>query len=123
MKLKIFLLIFIIYSCTKQNIDNTCSDQYYKGKLVLKGICMNYVIEIIEGQINPDLIESEWINEFNNKKYNNVFALESVCYFPENLNEEDEFKFIINNTIEMKCAVCLAYSPTPKKSLKIEICK
>ena len=101
-----------------------CESETLTGKLVLKGICMNYVIEVIEGNIDPNLIEKEWINELTNVAYNNVFALGSVCSFPEGIEEGDTFQFSVQtNDADQTCAVCEAYSPTPDKSLQINICQ
>ena len=100
-----------------------CESEMLTGKLVLKGICMNYVIEVLDGDIDTDLIESEWTNETSNVVYNNVFALGSVCDFPEDIEEGDTFQFSVEtNGTDQTCAVCEAYSPTPEKSLQIKVC-
>jgi len=101
----------------------SCEPGSFTGKLVLKGICMNYVIEVLNGDIDENLIEKEWTNEFTNMKYNNVFALGSQCNFPENIEEGDTFQFFIETKdINQNCAVCEAYSPTPDRSLQIQVC-
>ena len=100
-----------------------CESSSYTGKLVLKGICMNYVIEVLNGDIDQKLIEDDWTNELTNVSYNNVFALGSYCNFPENIEEGDTFEFSIEtDDVNQTCAVCEAYSPTPGKSLKIKVC-
>ena len=100
-----------------------CESEKLIGKLVLKGICMNYVIEVLDGDIDSDLIENEWTNEETNVVYKNVFALGSVCDFPDNIEEGETFQFSIDtNDVNQSCAVCEAYSPTPEKSLWIEVC-
>jgi hypothetical protein len=101
-----------------------CESEMLTGKLVLKGICMNYVIEVLDGDLDYDLIEGEWTNEATNVEYKNVFALESVCNFPEGIEEGDTFQFSVKTqSLDQECAVCLAYSPTPDKSLQIEVCE
>ncbi|MDN3642005.1 DUF6174 domain-containing protein [Lutimonas halocynthiae] len=101
-----------------------CESKSFTGKLVLKGICMNYVIEVLDGDMDQNLIENEWTNELTNVSYDNVFALGSYCSFPENIKEGDTFQFSIEtNDINQTCAVCEAYSPTPNKSLKIKVCE
>lgn len=100
-----------------------CEKETLTGKLVLKGICMNYVIEVLDGDIDSELIESEWTDQDTNLVYTNVFTLGSVCDFPENIEEGDTFQFSIKSqSLDQECAVCLAYSPTPEKSLQIEVC-
>ena len=84
---------------------------------------MNYVIEVLNGDIDQKLIEDDWTNELTNVSYNNVFALGSYCNFPENIEEGDTFQFSIEtDNRSQTCAVCEAYSPTPGKSLKIKVC-
>lgn len=100
-----------------------CDEKTYTGKLVLKGICMNYVIEVIDGDIDPNLIEEVWVNDMTNISYNNVFALGSRCSFPEKIKEGDTFQFSIQaDDSSDNCAICEAYSPTPTKALRIEVC-
>ena len=113
-----FILLNI--SCNKSNNTLlTC----FKGKLVLKGICMNYVIQIIEGDVDKSLFESLWQNPVNNTSYQNVFGLASICNFPSTINEGDEFYFSIpKRPIVQTCAQCKAYSPIPSKKINIEIC-
>jgi len=88
---------------------------------VVKGICMNYVIQVLDPDFDSSLIELNWTNEFSDISYTNVFALGSVCDFPEDIDEGDEFNFIIDNSKQNNCAVCLAYSPTPNKYLSITV--
>jgi len=115
----LFALLFIL-SCSKNNSDSELESSY-KGKLVVKGICMNYVIQVLDSDFDSSLIELNWINEFSDISYTNVFALGSVCDFPEDIDEGDEFNFIIDNSKDNNCAVCLAYSPTPNKYLSITV--
>lgn len=95
----------------------------YKGRLEVKGICMNYTIKLLEGNIDTSKIVSEWKNEVTGKSYTNVFALGSVCTFPSGINEGDEFSFSIDSSTVQNCAVCLAYYPKPSKSLSIKVVK
>ena len=115
----LFALLFLL-SCSKNNSD-TELESSYKGKLVVKGICMNYVIQVLDSDFDSSLIELNWTNEFSGISFTNVFALGSVCDFPENIEEGDEFNFIIDNSKNNNCAVCLAYSPTPSKYLSITV--
>jgi hypothetical protein len=115
----LFALLFLL-SCSKNNSD-TELESSYKGKLVVKGICMNYVIQVLDSNFDSSLIELNWTNEFSGISFTNVFALGSVCDFPENIEEGDEFNFIIDNFKNNNCAVCLAYSPTPNKYLSITV--
>ena len=117
----IFFIILLNISCNKSNDTSVAC---FKGKLVLKGICMNYVIQIIEGDVDKSLYESSWQNPLTNTTYQNVFGLASTCTFPTTIKEGDEFYFSIpKNPTVPACADCKAYSPTPSKKIYIEICK
>ena len=108
------------FSCEKNDqLPSSC----LKGKLVLKGICMNYAIELVEGNIDPSLIEKQWINPMTKAEYKNVFALGSICDFPENIAEGQEFYFSLTDRKETTtCVQCQAYSPVPNKKLFIKTC-
>jgi hypothetical protein len=88
MKYLVAFFVLLNISCNKSNdtIQNC-----FKGKLVLKGICMNYVIQITEGNIDKSLYESSWQNPESKITYQNVFRLESICTFPSTIKEGDEF--------------------------------
>lgn len=113
-------LSFLLLSnsdCTK------VSSKIYKGKLEIKGICMNYTINVPGGSIDPSLVEANWTDESTGQSYKNVFKLGSPCTFPAELNAGDEFEFTIDTTADKDCAVCMAYYPTPSKNLSIKVVK
>ena len=117
------LVAFIILLNISCNKSNNASETCFKGKLVLKGICMNYVIQITEGDLDKSLYESSWQNPLTNTTYQNVFGLASICTFPSTIKEGDEFYFSIpKSPIVQTCAQCKAYSPIPSKKINIEIC-
>ena len=121
------LLFFIViisilnsgFLCSKDN-DRRISG-CLKGKLEIEGICMNYIISVKEGEIDPDLIESSWQDPATGTTYQNVFTLEDPCSFPDNIKEGDEFYFYVTEKSNYDCIVCLAYRPTPQKHLQISI--
>ena len=115
-----YLVAFFILLNISCNKSNNTSVACFKGKLVLKGLCMNYVIQITEGDVDKALYESSWQNPSTNTTYQNVFRLESICTFPSTIKEGDEFYFTIpKNPIPQTCAQCMAYSPTPNKMIYI----
>ena len=121
--MKIYTLapfIFILATTTNK-CKNKNESSAYKGKLEVKGMCMNYTIKLLEGNIDPSKLVAEWKNEVTGKTHNNVFALGSVCNFPSTINEGDEFYFSIDTTYVSNCAVCLAYYPKPAKSIAIKV--
>lgn len=115
MKKIAFILWLLLLSCTSDK------DESFSGKLVIQGICMNYVIQVNDADFPQDLIEKKWIYEATQAQYENVFALKSVCDFPESIKEGDSFYFIIDSEKTNECAVCLAYSQVPDKSISITV--
>ena len=121
--MKIFFLtpfVFIL-AVTTNKCKNKNENSIYKGKLEVKGMCMNYTIKLLEGKIDTSKLVAEWKNESTGKTHNNVFALGSVCNFPSTINEGDEFSFTIDTSYVSNCAVCLAYYPKPAKSIAIKV--
>jgi len=121
MKLYIVAPFILILATTTNKCKNKNSSSVYKGKLEVKGMCMNYTIKLLEGNLDTSKIVGEWKNEVTGKTHNNVFALGSVCHFPSTINEGDEFYFTIDTTYVSNCAVCLAYYPKPAKSIAIKV--
>ena len=121
MKTFLYLLLVLMVTtsttCRKDKISSNC----YKARLEIKGICMNYTISVIEGNIDTSMVETQWTNPGTGTSYSKAFRLGSVCDFPPALNQGDEFYFTIENTANTDCAVCMAYYPTPKKTLSIKV--
>ncbi len=113
------LLAILLLSAGDCNKKTTA----YKGKLEVKGICMNYTIRLLEGRMDTSLIVPNWKDETTGRDYKNVFKLGSPCSFPGDIEQGDEFYFIIDTTMDKNCAVCMAYYPTPEKSLSIKVIK
>ena len=122
MGLKIFLALGVLLTafsqqrCNKEKPAGTC----YKGRLEVKGICSNYTIRVLEGNIDPSKVEASWTDPNTGKTYRNVFALGSPCSFPASLKEGDEFYFTLQSPVQ-NCAVCEAYYPKPAKALAIAV--
>lgn len=124
MKLNLLLLGFAVltsFQCTKNKASETSEAPCLKGKLVKKGICMNYTISVVDGDIDPALIEASWTDPQTNIAYTNAFALGSQCTFPVGIAEGSEFYFKITPQKDADCVVCYAYYPTPNKRLVIEV--
>ncbi|MBZ4190107.1 hypothetical protein [Niabella beijingensis] len=93
-----------------------------KGRFEVAGMCSNYTFSVIEGRINPMLVEATWTNPQTNKTYWKAFGISNPCNFPSNIKEGDTFYFeIVPADKEQKCAVCMAYYPTPGKKLNIKV--
>ena len=121
MKIYILAPLVFILAVTTDKCKNKNENVVYKGKLEVKGMCMNYTIKLLEGNIDALKLNAEWKNEVTGKTYTNVFALGSVCNFPSTINEGDDFYFTIDSTYVSNCAVCLAYYPKPSKSIAIKV--
>lgn len=102
--------------CNREQAGTAC----YKGRLEIKGLCSNYTISVLEGNLDASKIEASWTDETTGKTYKNVFALGSPCSFPASLEEGQEFYFTLAETNE-QCAVCQAYYPKPSKALSIKV--
>ena len=86
---------------------------------------MNYVItvqgEVPEEWYEQGFIAKTWFDPLEEITYNNAFRLGSICDFPNEIEEGDQFYFKLSKE-EQLCAQCLAYSPTPSESLSIKVC-
>lgn len=119
-----FLLISILSTLLLSNSDchsKKNEENLYRGRLEIRGLCLNYTIAVIDGNMDESLIESEWTDEITGKHYENVFALGSPCNFPSTIKAGDEFNFVIDSTTPQHCEVCLAYYPVPPKKLSIKV--
>ena len=114
----IFLLSISADKCsnTKKNVPGI-----YKARLEIKAICMNYTLSLLDGDIDSSLIMASWIDESTDKSYTNVFGLQSPCTFPPNIQQGDDFYFMIDSSTIKDCIVCMAYYPTPPRKLSIKI--
>ncbi len=97
------------------------SKKPFKGRLEVAGICMNYTIAVLDENIVDSLVVENWTDEVTGKKYENVFRLGNPCDFPASLKAGDEFYFTIDTAKGRDCAVCMAYYPTPSRSIRIKV--
>jgi len=104
-------------SSRSDNADVGC----FKGRLEVKGGCMNYTIGMISKNFDTSMVVAKWTDEATGKSYTNVFALKSRCNFPDTIKEGDEFYFKIDSTTVQNCPVCLMYYPVPPKGLSIKV--
>lgn len=122
--MKQFLLLSVFATILLSNSD--CNNKKtgtgkYKGKLEIAGMCMNYTISVVEGAIDPSLVEANWTDETTRKSYTNAFKLGNPCDFPASIKQGDEFYFTIDTAQGKQCAVCMAYYPTPAKRISIKV--
>lgn len=120
--MKLIILLASIFILTA-SADSCGNKNKYKGRLEIKGICSNYTISLLEGEMDSSLVSATWTDDHANKSYNNVFGLGNPCQFPDSIKQGDEFYFIIDTTKQEDCMVCMAYYPTPPKKLNIKVVK
>ena len=93
----------------------------YKAKLETKGLCMNYTLRLLEGDIDFSTIDASWTDESTGKTHTNVFGLANPCDFPTTIEQGDDFYFTVESPAKQDCAVCMAFYPTPPKKLFIKV--
>lgn len=123
------LTIILLFTTALATSGFQCNKEKYKkisecikGRLEIKGICLNYVIKVLEGDIDTSKITS-WKDPQTGTDYQNVFALGSPCTFPADIKEGDEFYFHLIENINQDCAICEAYRPVPDKKNMISVSK
>ena len=118
----LLLILFTVLTAAtcNPNTETALAVNCFKGKLVIKGICMNYVVQVVQGDTSKLKVAATWMDETTDKTYNNVFALGSKCNFPD-MQEGDEFYFVLDSTVKQDCAVCMMYYPVPSKKLSIRV--
>ena len=118
----IALVAVFFYGCAENS--NPSGQAKYKARLEVAGICSNYTFSVIEGNIDTSLVVAEWTDPQTDKTYKNAFAVKNPCILPTGIKKGDVFSFVINaNPSKSECAVCMAYYPTPPKSLDIKVVK
>jgi len=119
--MKLFSVVPLLFILSVTASKCKSKDSVYKGRLEVKGMCMNYTIKLLEGDLDKTKYLAEWKDESTGKTHTNVFALGSACNFPATIKEGDEFYFKIDSSYVSNCAVCMAYYPKPSKSIAIKI--
>jgi len=117
----LFMLASLIALASSHSCKNDLPKGVYKGKLEVKGECMNYTISMQSKNFDTSMVVSSWTDENTGKVYKNVFALGSRCNFPSSIKAGDEFYFKIDSSYIQHCMVCLIYYPTPSKKLFIKV--
>ncbi len=112
--MRVFALVLLILFTTGSTCRKISKNAAgcFKARLAIKGICLNYVIEVLNDNTGSLPLEREWKDETDGKIYRNVFALGSRCTFPD-MEEGDTFYFTPAAGDDSRCNVCLAYRPVP----------
>jgi hypothetical protein len=116
----LFISIIISSFCSSYECNKSKSGSL-KGKLVVKELCLHYVVQIIDGKVDSSKVVNDWKDD-KRGTFNKVFTVANRCDFPAGLNEGDEFEFSFDpNPPPQNCMMCMAYYPTPAKANAIKI--
>ncbi len=111
-------------TCNKSNsTDATIDPICYKGKLIMRGLCGNAVVQVMDPSMPPAFYEASWRDPMTGTVYENVMGNLNYCSFPGDIKENTIFNFTIEYpTVVPDCAQCKAYSPSPEKRHYIRVC-
>lgn len=114
-KVSFIALAFVLFSCSKpaSSIASKAVPGCYTGKLVKKGICGQYVIELQSSDKESLEIAAMWNDPSSATNYQNVFTVANPCDFPANIKQGEAFTFTIAGQEINTCALCEAFTPTP----------
>jgi hypothetical protein len=121
-----FVLAIVIMGsagCGKKPARELTNGDCLTGKLVVKGPCLQYVIEIVQGDTPQGKVAAEWKDPFDNKTYRNVFTVENSCDFPGDVAVGEKFRFTWTKAGSNNCMRCEAYRDTPAENAAIRLCK
>jgi len=121
MKYISFAFLLLLFACKSTHKINSDTDTL-KGRLVVSELCGHYIIELISGQIDSSKLAVDWHDEKRNATYKQSFSVINVCSFEKaGLKEGDVFSFKVDgNATPETCAVCMAYYPTPQRSVAVK---
>ncbi len=113
-------LIFLPGFQCKKEIDDTKLSGCIKGRLVVKGPCGQFVIQVLSGDPGNAAIAANWLDPETNINYNNVFTVKNYCYFPSLTPGEEFFFYFIEQIKVMECIVCMAARATPAEGNEVK---
>lgn len=94
------------------------------GKLVKRGICGQYVIELQSANAQGLEIAESWYDPSSAISYKNVFTVANACDFPSAIKQGEIFTFTLADKGLNTCSLCEAYTPTPSARNLISVpCK
>jgi hypothetical protein len=108
----VLLLNLFQYCSPKPQAGSTACMQ---GKLVKRGICGQYVVQLMSEPADGISYAKQWTDSMAQKSYENVFTVSNPCNFPASIKEGDTFNFTITSEADAPCIQCRAYTPTPSQ--------
>lgn len=122
--LRYILLLFPVFTLFGFHCNKEQHREVFTGKVALKGICGNTVIQIVEGDTSSlpaGSYTARWTDPTTGISYENVFTIGNICQIDGDLNEGDQFIFTPHDHPNNSCITCLAWSPAPESRLAIKI--
>ena len=108
------------FKCSKVEDHNIRTSGCIKGKLVAKGPCSQYVIQLLSGDTANADKAANWIDPVTNTNYTNVFTVKNYCYFADpNVGYEFYF-YLVKELTPMQCNTCTATRATPSQSNEVQ---
>lgn len=114
-------ICFIGLSLSSFQCEEDVDLPVFVGKLAVAGICGNYTIELVRGDLPPGLYENTWVDPQTNLNYQKAFRLGNFCDFPSTIQQGEEFYFSLESNPSAQCATCMAYYPTPQRAIAIRV--
>jgi hypothetical protein len=109
--LLVFLLL--VYGCSRSG----SAGQQLHGKLIMSTGCSNYMLQVTQGTLPSDKINSTWKDPLTGIVYKNVFTVLNRCVLSDTaLHFDAEFSFRVADTApdSSQCNVeCIWYRPSP----------
>ena len=126
-KVAFIAFVFVLCSCHKSTSTASSkadSDGCYSGKLVKKGICGQYVVELQSVDAQGLEIAASWYDSSSSISYQNVFTVANPCDFPATIKQGKTINFTIATSAKNTCSLCEAFTPTPAaKNIVFAGCK
>ena len=126
---KVVFIAFVFISGSYNKSASTASSKAnlegcYNGKLVKKGICGQYVIEVQSVEAQSLEIAASWYDSSSSISYQNVFTVANPCDFPATIKQGAPVSFTVGTSAKNTCSLCEAFTPTPAaKNIIFEGCK
>jgi hypothetical protein len=88
------------------------------GKLVIAKPCSNYVIQVLQGSIEPSALDPLWKDTVSGITYVNVFTVANLYHFLSSFAEGDTITFQLGYGSDPPIPLCdpFAFYPSPPVS-------
>jgi hypothetical protein len=121
--MRMLLVLLIFAACKSGKPAGDPPEKCYSGKLMVKGICGQRVVTVLEPlQEESLLIRKIWIHPDNGDTLVNVFSVDNTCDFPAAIDSGAVFRFKLGTANKNDCIQCMAYTPVPEEKNVIVVC-